>query len=176
MALPLLLAGCAALEEPTSTEPSLLGLCPQWLPAPGHDTEVASLTPRNGSNAMAALRFDAPAGLSYQNRPLDRVTVKVRNLTLSQGSVAMRAYADSNGTRGEQLPILNLRGETPTYVPVLGFASAADTDREAVVLLSGVTQGSVPRPGPLWITLSNEGSGNVQVEIEASFAYRVCGA
>ncbi len=172
-ALTFLLAGCTGLPgEDTSSAPSLLGYCPQWLPGPGILSERSTLA----AHDVLSTRLDPPAGLRYAGLPVDLVTLRVSNLTVTEGAVAVRAFADANGTMGAQLALRSYRAAEPAFVPVLAFASAADAQREFEVLLSGVAGGPAPAPGPLWLTLTNEGGARATLELEARFQYRVCGA
>lgn len=165
-ALPLLLlallSGCAALpEEPTVD--SLFGLCPQWTPG-GALRQTVELQPHGD----VTLRLDAPNGLTQQNLPLDQVVLRANNLT---GPIVVRAYLDANGMRGEQVNTRSHQGAQPSFVPVLPLAAGG---REFDLFLAPFT--TAARPGPVWLTFTNEGSVAVAFTLDAAFHYRVCGA
>mgnify|MGYP001604482415 CR=1 FL=1 len=171
LALSSLTAGCAFLEEgATSSSTSLFSPCPQWVPGLG--TFSAHIALRGGE--VVAERLVAPSGLALDGLPLDLVSIRVTNVTTTN-AIAVRAFLDANGTMGTQTGIRSHRGDDPAQVPVLSFSTAADTLREFDVLLSQAPHGSTPRPAPLWLTLTNEGSSTAFIDFEASFLYRVCG-
>ncbi|MEK6985527.1 MAG: hypothetical protein AABX89_03980 [Candidatus Thermoplasmatota archaeon] len=158
----LLLSGCTALpEEPTVD--SLFGLCPQW--TPGGATQQAVEVPPHDDFTV---RLDAPNGLTLQRLPLDQVVLRAENLT---GSLAVRHYRDLNGTRGEQANLRSHQGTQPTFVPVLPLAAGA---REFDLFLAPTT--GTARPGPVWLSFTNEGDRAASFTLHAAFHYRVCSA
>jgi hypothetical protein len=85
--------------------------------------------------------------------------------------VQLRAYAD-----GRLVNFRDYRGALPQSVPVLTFENGSMAQHEFDVRLSAIDQDEPPAPGPLTLQARLVGNGTAQLELTATFHYRVCGA
>jgi hypothetical protein len=161
VALALLVAGCAAPEQTDS----LLGLCPQWVAEPGAGHQ--------GTFDGGGSQVVQPQNLTYLGKPFDLVRLKVDALS-ANGTLELRAYASSNGTRGQQRNWRDFRTTTPQDVPVLVLdAGAAGHEFEAT--LSSIAPGDAPRPGALELAWTLSGGATAHVAYTLTYQYKVCG-
>jgi hypothetical protein len=158
----LALAGCAAPDQPNP----LLGLCPQWVAEPGGG-HPGAFDGRSGAQVVR------PHNLTYLGKPFDLVRLKVDALS-ANGTLELRAYASSNGTRGAQRNWRDYRTATPQDVPVLVLDAAA-VGHEFEATLSSIAAGDAPRPGPLELAWTLPGGAVAHVAYTLTYEYKVCG-
>jgi hypothetical protein len=159
--LALLLAGCAAPEE---TNP-LFGQCPQWVQEPGE--HPGSHDGGSGSQSVQ------PQNLTYLGRPFDMLRLRVDALS-GNGTVELRAYATSNGTRGAQRTWRDFRGATPQLLPALVLDGGA-VGHEFEATLTSIAQDDPARPGPIELAWTVAGGGTAHVAYTLTYHYKVCG-
>ena len=155
-----LLAGCAA---PAEDKPDpLFGLCPQWAQGPGGFSTGLHL-----DNGTAASEL-GPANETYLGKPLDLFRVRLDKLSVG-GRLELRAVAAD----GKQLAIRDYRQSTPQLVPVVVFTDGSAAGHEFDVFLAPVLHDAPASPAP--VTLKWNATGPADVELSATYHYKVCG-
>jgi hypothetical protein len=156
-----LLAGCAAPDD-KKADP-LFGLCPQWAQGPGGFSSGLHLDNETAQSELG------PANETYLGKPLDLYRVKLDRLSVD-GRLELRAMAAGGK---QQLAIRDYRQATPQLVPVVVFTDGSAAGREFDVFLSPVLHDAPAAPAPA--TLAWNATGASDVEVSATYHYKVCG-